>query len=198
MSCTVPKIKPYFLCFWDIYNYLNGDCSLETDCKLFLLFCSFAFFWSHSLKTFFCYTSTRSQFHQCFTSSFIVAKSQKRKKTMMDLTVFLALLGSLHVKAAHKHVGEIDPTTGGGGAGFRVTSLAKSYLFIWRKNQHSKTKKKIWRLKTKTTKIFISLFLFPHILWNALKSFAIKTFLVNSKFGEKSLEFGLLSLCFYN
>jgi hypothetical protein len=62
---------------------------------------------------------------------------------MMDLTVFLALLGSLHVKAAHKHVGEIDPTTGGGGAGFRVTSLAKSYLFIWRKNQHSKTKKKI-------------------------------------------------------
>ena len=35
-------------------------------------------------------------------------RSQKCKK-LLNLTVFFALLGSAHIKAAHKHVGEIDP-----------------------------------------------------------------------------------------
>jgi len=52
---------------------------------------------------------TRGWFHQSFTSSFCVRRSQKRKKDTDDLTVFFTLWGSAHIKALSKHVGEIDP-----------------------------------------------------------------------------------------
>ena len=44
---------------------------------------------------------TGGQFHQLFTHSFNVRRSQKRKK-LLELTVFLALLGSAGVKDVHK------------------------------------------------------------------------------------------------
>ncbi len=50
----------------------------------------------------------RGWFHKRFTSSFYKRRSQKRKKTLMTCLSF-ALLGSLHIKAAHKHAGEIEP-----------------------------------------------------------------------------------------
>jgi hypothetical protein len=36
-------------------------------------------------------------------------KDPKSAKGSDDITVIFALLGSLHVKASHKHVGEINP-----------------------------------------------------------------------------------------
>jgi len=53
-------------------------------------------------------TASRGQFHEHFTSSFYVHRSQKRKKTD-GMTMFFALLESACVKAFHKKVGEIDP-----------------------------------------------------------------------------------------
>jgi len=43
------------------------------------------------------------------TSSFYVRRSQKRLKTLMTLLLLYALLGSTHVTALLKHVGEINP-----------------------------------------------------------------------------------------
>jgi len=40
---------------------------------------------------------------------FLLEKIPKEQKDTDDLTVFFLLLESLQVKAAHKHVGEIDP-----------------------------------------------------------------------------------------
>ena len=47
-------------------------------------------------------------FINVFTLSFYIRRSQKWKK-LLELTVFLALLGSAQVKAARKHVDEIGP-----------------------------------------------------------------------------------------
>ena len=47
-------------------------------------------------------------FINVFTHSFCACRSWKHKK-LVDLTVFFALLGSACIKAAHKHVDEIDP-----------------------------------------------------------------------------------------
>ena len=43
-----------------------------------------------------------------FTCSFYACRSRKRKK-LLELTVFFKLLGSAGVKAGGKHVDEIDP-----------------------------------------------------------------------------------------
>ncbi len=48
------------------------------------------------------------QFHQRFMSSFFALRSQKRKKTLMT-RLSLALLGSLHVKAACKMLLKLTP-----------------------------------------------------------------------------------------
>ena len=48
------------------------------------------------------------QFHECFTSSFYTHRSQKRQKDSQVKQLF-ALSGSACVKAARKHVDEIDP-----------------------------------------------------------------------------------------
>ena len=53
-------------------------------------------------------TERGGQFHQHSTSSFYACRSQKRKKDR-QLKLLFALLGSARVKAARKHVGEIDP-----------------------------------------------------------------------------------------
>ena len=45
-----------------------------------------------------------------FTYSFYACRSQKRKE-LLELTVFFSLLGSVGVKAARKHVGEIDTSS---------------------------------------------------------------------------------------
>jgi hypothetical protein len=37
-----------------------------------------------------------------------MCRPQKRKKDSQVISVFFSLLGSAHVKAAHKYVGEID------------------------------------------------------------------------------------------
>jgi len=50
----------------------------------------------------------RCQFHQRFTQSFYEGRSQKCKNDSQVIGHF-ALFGSTHIKAAHKHVGEIDP-----------------------------------------------------------------------------------------
>ncbi len=50
----------------------------------------------------------RGQFHLYFRTAFLQADPKSPQKTD-SLTVFFALLGSAHVKAWHKHVGEIDP-----------------------------------------------------------------------------------------
>ncbi len=50
----------------------------------------------------------KGRFHQHFTSSFYVHRSQKCKKTLVTTQSF-AIFGSSCTKAAHKHVGEIDP-----------------------------------------------------------------------------------------
>ena len=42
-------------------------------------------------------------FINMLTRSFYLLRSQKRKK-LLDLTVFFALLGSAFVKAAHEHI----------------------------------------------------------------------------------------------
>jgi len=55
-----------------------------------------------------CCNRAWGQFHQHFTSSLCVCSSQKRKKTLMS-SIFLKLLGSLHVNAVHEYVGEIGP-----------------------------------------------------------------------------------------
>ena len=52
---------------------------------------------------------TWGQFHQHFTSSFYAQRFQKRKKDS-QLKQLFALLGSAGIKAAHKHVDEIDPS----------------------------------------------------------------------------------------
>ena len=52
--------------------------------------------------------SFRSQFHQHFTSSFYAHRSQKCKN-LLNLTVFFELLGSAHVKAAHKTLVKLTP-----------------------------------------------------------------------------------------
>ena len=49
-----------------------------------------------------------SQFHQQFTSSICERRSRKRKK-LLDLTVFFALLGSAHLKAACKMLLKLTP-----------------------------------------------------------------------------------------
>ena len=59
-------------------------------------------------KTLFCLLRPLGNFSNVLTSSFYIHKSKKHQK-LLELTVFLALLGSACVKAACKHVGEIDP-----------------------------------------------------------------------------------------
>ena len=54
------------------------------------------------------YLKAKGQFHQHFMSSFYARKSQKCKKDS-QLKQFFALSGSVGVKAACKHVDEIDP-----------------------------------------------------------------------------------------
>jgi len=49
----------------------------------------------------------RGWFHQCFTNSFWVWRSHKRKKTLTTWLSF-ALLGSALIKALYENVGEID------------------------------------------------------------------------------------------
>jgi len=53
--------------------------------------------------------ATRGRFHQHFTSSYYVRRSQKRKNDRNVISLFFALSGFAHVKAAPKHVGEIEP-----------------------------------------------------------------------------------------
>ena len=53
-------------------------------------------------------TAILGQFHQCVYTQLLRAQIQKAQK-LLDLTVFYALLGSACVKAARKHIGEIDP-----------------------------------------------------------------------------------------
>ena len=59
-----------------------------------------------------CATSTSwviwGQFHQHFTSSFYVRRSQKHQKNSQVQQLF-ALLGSACIKAGRKHIEEIDP-----------------------------------------------------------------------------------------
>ena len=66
-------------------------------------------------------------FTNMFTHSFYARRSQKRKK-LHNLTVFLALLGSASVKAAHKHVDEIDPRRRKVRGKKRMNELASFYL----------------------------------------------------------------------
>jgi len=61
-------------------------------------------------------------------AAFARTDSKIPKKTD-SLTVFFALLGSLQVKAAHKHVGEIDSQVG-----LLVTTLASVCCSAWFKN----------------------------------------------------------------
>ena len=49
----------------------------------------------------------RCQFHQCFTCSFYARRSQKHQKDSQVKQLF-ALSGSSCIKAARKHIGEID------------------------------------------------------------------------------------------
>ena len=53
-------------------------------------------------------------------SSFYACRSRKRKK-LLELTVFFILFGSFRVKAAHKHVDEIDP---------RMMTTKKQVFFV--------------------------------------------------------------------
>ena len=57
-------------------------------------------------QIFFC--DRLSQFHQHFTCSFYAGRSQKRQEDS-QLKQLFALSGSVSVKAAHKHIDEIDP-----------------------------------------------------------------------------------------
>jgi len=50
----------------------------------------------------------RCKFHQHSTSGFFEHRSQKRKKTV-KLSVFFALLGSAHTKAAHRKLIKMTP-----------------------------------------------------------------------------------------
>jgi hypothetical protein len=50
----------------------------------------------------------RGQFHKRFTSTFYLLRSQKRINTVKLLVLF-ALLGSVHVKAAHKMLAKLTP-----------------------------------------------------------------------------------------
>ena len=67
-----------------------------------------------------------------FTCSFYAHRSPKRKK-LLELTVFFALLGSAFVKAAQKHVDEIDTRMGKlskmEGTHFKASFLIKSIFF---------------------------------------------------------------------
>ena len=54
------------------------------------------------------FDDTFSQFYQQFTSNFYAHRSQKRKKDSQVKQLFL-LLGSVCIKAACKHIDEIDP-----------------------------------------------------------------------------------------
>ena len=56
-----------------------------------------------------CFKHSLDQYQQCGYAQLLCPRSQKRKK-LLDLTVFFALLGSAHIKAERKHVDEIDPS----------------------------------------------------------------------------------------
>ena len=55
------------------------------------------------------YLPSGGQFHQHSTSSFYARSDPKSAKKTVKLSSFFALLGSARIKAASKHVGEIDP-----------------------------------------------------------------------------------------
>ena len=66
----------------------------------------------HLFVTRFLYTGAFGQYANSlanlFTNSFCACRSRKRRK-LLDLTVFLALLGSSGVKAAHKMMAKLTP-----------------------------------------------------------------------------------------
>ena len=66
---------------------------------------------SRELKEGFSFRENKSQFHQHFMSNFYTRRSQKHYKDS-QLKQLFALLGSACVKAARKHVDEIDPKSG--------------------------------------------------------------------------------------
>ena len=63
-------------------------------------------------------------FINLLTRSFYASRSEKRKK-LLELTVIFVLLGSLSVKAAHKHVDEIDPKFLTSGVFYHDRSISK-------------------------------------------------------------------------
>ena len=68
-------------------------------------------------------------FINLFTCSFYTPRPQKCKK-LLELPVFFALLGSASVKAACKHVGEIDPWSLGSKAKALSKKMQSYYLGI--------------------------------------------------------------------
>ena len=69
---------------------------------------------------------TTGQFHQHFMHNFYVRRSQKRKK-LLDLTVFFALLGSLHVKAVRLDNDEIDPSQSNFGTKNQISTIGGTF-----------------------------------------------------------------------
>ena len=97
----------FFLCSispCDLYCSKNCDCHSDS-------FWNSSFFAEtkqslNSTRTF--HIVSRGQFHQHSTNSFYAQRSQKRI-TDCQVKQLFALLGSVCVKAASKHVDEIDP-----------------------------------------------------------------------------------------
>jgi len=84
------------------------------------------------------------QFHQCSMSIFYACRSQKRKK-LLDMTVFFALLGSAGVKAARRTLIKLTPD--------RYTQVS---LYLFLNSYFSIYWPKIWTVTTVTAKVCFS------------------------------------------
>ena len=73
---------------------------------------------------------TCGQFHQHFTNSFYARRSQKCKKDS-KVKHFFALLGSVHVKAALKHIDEIDPNWNGVNGSWGIEGKSSTSFFVF-------------------------------------------------------------------
>jgi len=85
-------------------------------------------------------------FHQHFNWSFLIPKAQKNTQDCL-----FVILGSLHVKASHKHVGEIDPKSimkldvcGNAAMSLLVTSYIRQRLLRWHPYNFSLVRAKIF------------------------------------------------------
>ena len=119
------SIKFFYTCNW---VKKDGACWLEKNSSLIIYRETHQLFWSLISKMFLYFRNVhghedhvegrtlgvvagkifRTQFHQHFTSSFYASRSQERKK-LLDLTVFVALLGSACLKVACKMLIKLTP-----------------------------------------------------------------------------------------